>query len=249
MTDRSRNIFVLNDGQDRHKITQQWSLHAQVTLSSGKPERSFEYQRGNIVFSAKPPGDSGYGSSSKEDRFSRSPPYRRSGFSRNEHYANNQFVNNQAFSNNHSRYSNSHYSNSQEGYDKKCFNSCKVTVDCNHHGGSSLYPGAHHTFTLTTEGHSPAGHSPQGQDSAGLCEICSGVGSHSPTTARRREQFTSHFCTRVPEKRPPRGLSKDASIQTSLACVPDVFVEEDTMTESVKVRRPHLILIVVHPLE
>lgn len=248
MVDRNRNIFVVNDAQNRHRITQQWSLHAQVTLSNGKPEgRGLAYQRGNIVFSCKPPGaaaDSGYGSRSPP-----SPPssYRRSnagggGFTHSQQYSNNQFRRNQQSFSTNERFSNSHHyaSSSQQDFDKKCFNSCKVTVDCDHHNGSdSLFPGTHHTFTVTTGNQSHADHLSPGhapQDGAGLCEICSGVGSHSPTTARRRDQFTSHFCTRVPEKR----RSRDASIQTSFTSVPDVLVEV-SLPGADKVREHHLL--------
>lgn len=80
-------------------------------------------------------------------------------------------------------------------YNRRCMSTCNIVL------GRSVPSSTpcHHTVTVT---------------SCDLCDVCSG-GGRSPTAARRAHTFTSHFCTRVPDKSPATAIVKDAASQTS----------------------------------
>lgn len=65
-------------------------------------------------------------------------------------------------------------------YGRRCMSTYNITLD-----PPLLAPRCHHTVTLSC----------QPED----CDVCAG-GRHSPSIARRAHTFTSHFCTRVPDK-------------------------------------------------
>lgn len=99
------------------------------------PHPCYGFQRGNITFSTKPPGDSN------------SLPTRRT----------------------------------PQPYGRRCMSTCNITLD-----PPTVVPRCHHTVTLSC--------APPDE-----CDVCTDA-AHSPTTARRAHTFTSHFCTRVPDK-------------------------------------------------
>ncbi|KAG8337107.1 uncharacterized protein LOC124367022 [Homalodisca vitripennis] len=127
-------------------VEQEWSVHAHLTISHGNtPAQSpravahpcYGFQRGNIVFTTRPPGDSS------------SLPVRRP----------------------------------TQPYGRRCMSTCNITLDPAH---MHAPPRCHHTVTLSCE--------PSKE-----CDVCDG-GRLSPTATRRPHTFTSHFCTRVPDK-------------------------------------------------
>lgn len=163
------------------ELEQEWSVHAQLTFSHGNPQLSspvpvpcircptplphpcYGFQRGNIVFTTKPPSDkTEYGSL----------PSRRV----------------------------------PQPYGRRCMSTCNITLAQQDHQNQRC----HHTVTLSCD--EPSAHNRQGD----VCDICSGSG-RSPTAARRAHTFTSHFCTRVPDKTPG---SKDVASQTSQVFTP-----------------------------
>lgn len=74
-------------------------------------------------------------------------------------------------------------------YGRRCMSTCNITLE----PGTSIPPTrCHHTVTLSCE--------PRDE-----CDVCSGT-----TAAGRAHMFTSHFCTRVPDK-----STKTVASQTS----------------------------------
>ncbi|XP_022195948.2 uncharacterized protein LOC111053385 [Nilaparvata lugens] len=108
-------------------------------------------------------------------------------------------------------------------YNRRCMSTCNIVLGhtspppaCRHHstmdacdicagGGRAC---RHHSVAMSTD----------------ACDICAG-GGRSPTSARRAHTFTSHFCTRVPDKTPAVTSSRDAASQTSCASI----CEKDTL--------------------
>lgn len=80
-------------------------------------------------------------------------------------------------------------------YGRRCMSTCNIVLG---RTPSTSTP-CHHAITVT---------------SCDPCDVCSG-GGRSPTAARRAHTFTSHFCTRVPDKTPVTTNLKDAASQTS----------------------------------
>ncbi|XP_054290363.1 uncharacterized protein LOC129005486 [Macrosteles quadrilineatus] len=155
-------------------IEQEWSVHAKLTFSHGGTHLEanippvaprpaghpcYGFQRGNIVFTTKPPGDSS------------SLPVRRT----------------------------------PQPYGRRCMSTCNITLDP---AQPSVPARCHHTVTLSCE--------PRDE-----CDVCSG-GRHSPS--RRAHTFTSHFCTRVPDK--TMGTKTVAS-QTSQIFSPPLLVSDE----------------------
>lgn len=125
------------------RADQEWSLHAQLTISHGGeevprsvPRPCYGFQRGNITFTTKPPAES---------VIRRTP----------------------------------------QPYGRRCMSTCNIKLDPAE-GHTTTHTRCHHTVTLTC-------------DPRDECDVCSG-GRHSPSAARRAHTFTSHFCTRVPDK-------------------------------------------------
>lgn len=68
-------------------------------------------------------------------------------------------------------------------YGRRCMSTCNIKLDPTDVTAPTR---CHHTVTLSCE--------PRDE-----CDVCSG-GRQSPSAARRAHTFTSHFCTRVPDK-------------------------------------------------
>uniref|UniRef100_A0A1B6C1K6 Uncharacterized protein n=1 Tax=Clastoptera arizonana TaxID=38151 RepID=A0A1B6C1K6_9HEMI len=157
------------------ELDQEWSVHAQLTFSRGSPQLStsvpvscikcpqlphpcYGFQRGNIIFTTKPPSD---------NSVYNSLPNRRA----------------------------------TQPYGRRCMSTCNITLAPQ----DPLNKRCHHTVTLSCDD------STAFNNASDYCDICSGSG-RSPTSMRRAHTFTSHFCTRVPDKTP---IFKDVASQTS----------------------------------
>ena len=179
------------------ELEQEWSVYAHLTFSHGGSQSAnavppscvrhqmplhpcYGFQRGNILFTTKPPTDrTTYGSL----------PTRRT----------------------------------LQPYNRRCMSTCNIVLSQDNPSPSRC----HHTVTLSCDEPSSRSQHPE------MCEICSG-GGRSPTAARRAHTFTSHFCTRVPDKTTG---SKDVASQTSQIFSPPPDSQRTNMQDGSSVKQ------------
>ncbi|KAJ8877691.1 hypothetical protein PR048_022146 [Dryococelus australis] len=234
----------------RPMVAQEWSVHAQLTISHQQPPGTaplptasstgvtsngdrvqmecswrsqpgtttttttnttttasrpcYGFQRGNILFTTRPPTKDAQPVTTNQPKPSRDSGYSSSQFS----------------------YNSLPTRKPSQPYNRRCKSTCSIVLNqATNHRCSD--PVCYHSAPSTAAFSSV----PEG------CEVCGG--GRSPTAARRASRlntFTSHFCTRVPEKAVTEKLSKDVASQT-LEGLPQLEEKSATSEQQKQVRR------------